>query len=366
MKTITLTDDQIADGRNAAMARTSQWKPTPPEGVALAKRLYQERGRFRARAECAEVAALIGWSETGTWERFLCGELGLPTSNVERALAFASGQRTYTRADGSVRRVGDDRDYEADREKWVPYEWWAGARASFDGLTHEFVNTLWQDACPCCGVSFRSGDAGTSPSLDHLIPGIRSRDNARLICAACNRIKQDALPATLHLVADWMEKSPAEMLALARTLSEMPKKQVRPRDRRKEMLSGKKWQAKQHGIEFSLTIDDLPFTAICPVLDVPFLLPGSEEMAAALKEAGVRNRSFWNSPSFDRIDPRLGYVAGNVVLVSNLANAIMSNATSPDRVRIVAEWFDRELAAAPALAALIDHGARDSWAMAAE
>ncbi len=44
----------------------------------------------------------------------------------------------------------------------------------------------------------------------------------------------------------------------------------------------------------------------------------------------------------------------------------MSNATSAARVRLVADWFERELAAAPDLAALIDYDAHEHWKIAAE
>ena len=368
---ITLTEEQIEAGRMAAMQRTGLWKPTPLEAVALARRLFELRGKFTQR-EAKEVAALIGWSDIGIWNRYLCGELGLPTPKVERALAFAAGQHTYTRADGSVRYVNDDHDYHHDRATWA-YEgevmrkgWWSGARITFDGLTQAFVDALLVDCCPCCGVEFRSGGVETSPSIDHLVPGVRSKENARLLCYACNRVKQDALPETLHRVAQWMMKTPDEMLDFARTLPAMPRRQVDGRDRWKEMLNLKKGRPGANRVGFSLTLDDMPFTAVCPVLGVLFLLPGSEEMAAHWKATGKKAGPTWSSPSFDRIDPRKGYVAGNVVLVSNLANKIMNNCTSPDRVRIVAEWFERELAAAPELAALIDYDAHDHWKIAAE
>lgn len=359
---ITLTEEQIEAGRMAAMQRTGLWKPTPTEGVALARQLFQERRRFRQEVECREVAALIGWSYVSIESRRHMGELGLPTPKVERALAFAAGQNTYTRADGSVRYVNDDLNYQHDQNGW----WWKFARSTFDGLTQGFVDALWQDTCPCCGVEFRSEGRKTSPTIDHLLPGFRSKENARILCYACNAIKQNALPWHLHRVANWMLKTPSEMLDIARTLPEMPRRRVDGRDRWKDMLSGKKGQAKRYAIEFALTLDDIPFTAVCPVLGVPFLLPGSEEMAAALAVRGRSKGNFWNSASFDRIDPRQGYVPGNVVLVSNLTNIIMQNCTSPDRVRIVAEWFDRELAAAPELAALIDHDAHEHWKIAAE
>lgn len=364
-ETITLTKEQIDQGRAAGMARTPKWKPTPPEAVALARKLFEERGQFREKVECQEVAAFIRWSNRGVRERYLCGELGLPTPNVERALAFAAGQITYTRSDGSVRYVNDNLNYHHDRANWIgPNS--AGIGSAFPGLTADDFGRLWDASggrCPCCGVEMDGAEKARNATVDHLVPGVRSKDNARLLCSACNRIKQDALPETLHRVAQWMMKTPAEMLAFARTLPEMPRRRVDGVDRWKLMLSYKKGGATEYGIDFSLTLDDLPFTAVCPVLGVPFLLPGSEEYRALNGSVG---RSRWNSPSFDRIDPRQGYVPGNVVLVSHLANTIMQNCTSPDRVRIVAEWFERELAAAPELAALIDYDAHEHWKIAAE
>ena len=115
---------------------------------------------------------------------------------------------------------------------------------------------------------------------------------------------------------------------------------------------------------FSLTLEDVVWSASCPVFGVPFLLPGSEESRAI---NGSKGAPRWNSPNFDRIDPRRGYVLGNVVLVCKLANLIMQDATSPDRVRRVAQWFDQELEAAPHLKAMIqDDTSRAHWLLAAE
>lgn len=48
--------------------------------------------------------------------------------------------------------------------------------------------------------------------------------------------------------------------------------------------------------------------------------------------------SQYNSPSIDRIDPSLGYVEGNVLVVSKLANQIKSNA-SPSQILQVGEFY---------------------------
>ncbi|MCV2873235.1 endonuclease VII domain-containing protein [Defluviimonas sp. WL0050] len=366
MKEITLTQEQIEQGRAAAMKRDGKYRPTPPEAVALARQLFEERRKFTER-EAKEVAALIGWSHVTIWQRYLMGELGLPTPNIERALAFTAGQHTYTRTDGTVRRVNDGRNFHHDRANWIGQ---AAMGAAFPGFSADDYGRLWDESggrCPCCGVEMDGAEKARNATVDHLVPGVRSIANARLLCSACNVIKANALPETLHRVADWMQKTPTEMLAVARTLPAMPRRRVDGQDRWKAMLWHKKAGANECGIDFNLALHDLPFTAVCPVLGVPFLLPGSEESLSACRASGVkRGRNFWNSPSFDRIDPRQGYVAGNVVLVSNLANKIMSNGTSPDRVRLVADWFERELATAPDLAALIDYDAHEHWKIAAE
>ncbi len=48
-----------------------------------------------------------------------------------------------------------------------------------------------------------------------------------------------------------------------------------------------------------------------------------------------------NSPSLDRVIPHLGYVKGNIAVVSRLANQIMSSAR-PSEVIKVGRWFDEK------------------------
>jgi hypothetical protein len=64
---------------------------------------------------------------------------------------------------------------------------------------------------------------------------------------------------------------------------------------------------------------------ICPVFGTPFMYRG-------------RKKTHPESPSIDRIDPKLGYVVGNVAIISHRANSIKSNA-SAEEIQKVADWL---------------------------
>ncbi len=74
-----------------------------------------------------------------------------------------------------------------------------------------------------------------------------------------------------------------------------------------------KSRAKKLGLDFNLELEDFNIPDVCPILGIP-LYWGSGKLGA-------------NSPSIDRIDNKLGYVKGNVIIVSNKANTIKNNAT---------------------------------------
>jgi hypothetical protein len=72
-------------------------------------------------------------------------------------------------------------------------------------------------------------------------------------------------------------------------------------------------RAKAKGLSFDIEFSDIVFPDVCPILGI------------ALKvSAGFASP---NSPSIDRIDPSLGYVKGNIQIISHKANTIKSNAT---------------------------------------
>lgn len=86
--------------------------------------------------------------------------------------------------------------------------------------------------------------------------------------------------------------------------------QRRPYDLR---FSRWKATAKATGIPFTITIDDLDWPNKCPYLDLEL-----NYFADNLAD---------NVASLDKIIPELGYVSGNVQIISNLANKMKSSAT---------------------------------------
>ena len=88
-------------------------------------------------------------------------------------------------------------------------------------------------------------------------------------------------------------------------------------------------RAKKKGIEFNLTLDDIPqIPVVCPVLGIP-IIPND----------GISAPSD-NSPSIDRIDSTKGYIKGNIRIISNRANRIKADATV-DELRMVLEDYER-------------------------
>jgi hypothetical protein len=84
------------------------------------------------------------------------------------------------------------------------------------------------------------------------------------------------------------------------------------------------------GIPFDLSVEYLASITpdVCPVFGTPFNFINNGKIAP-------------DSPSVDRLRPELGYVEGNVCVVSMKANNIKSAYTAADVAR-VAEWMREE------------------------
>jgi hypothetical protein len=93
------------------------------------------------------------------------------------------------------------------------------------------------------------------------------------------------------------------------------------------ILKTVKYRAYQRGIDFNLEKSDIIVPKYCPVL-------GIELKLSELSKNGGAPYSY----SLDRIDPNQGYIKGNVMVMSHLANSMKSNATK-EQLLMFANWI---------------------------
>lgn len=86
-----------------------------------------------------------------------------------------------------------------------------------------------------------------------------------------------------------------------------------------------KARAKRKSAPFSLTPKDIVIPSICPILGIPL-----EQNEKEIDDG---------SPSVDEIIPGLGYVVGNVAIISHKANSIKSDGTAEEH-RKIADWME--------------------------
>jgi hypothetical protein len=77
-----------------------------------------------------------------------------------------------------------------------------------------------------------------------------------------------------------------------------------------------KARAKKKNIPFTITLQDIEIPTHCPILEIPL-------------EVGVKKCTN-NSPSLDKIIPGLGYIPGNVRVISMLANKMKTDASKEE------------------------------------
>lgn len=82
------------------------------------------------------------------------------------------------------------------------------------------------------------------------------------------------------------------------------------------MLNGARRRAKDKGLEFNITIEDIVIPELCPLLNVPFV-------------NGI-GKDYEYTPSLDRIDPNKGYIKGNVWVITKKANSMKNSATKQE------------------------------------
>lgn len=86
-------------------------------------------------------------------------------------------------------------------------------------------------------------------------------------------------------------------------------------------------RAKLKNVPFDITVDDVEAPEFCPVLG----------LRLAVNEGHAKD----NSMTIDRIIPELGYVKGNVAIISFKANTIKNNASIEELEKVLA-WLKNQ------------------------
>lgn len=142
-----------------------------------------------------------------------------------------------------------------------------------------------------CNICWQKKDVSQFP------PAATTRDRLDIYCTTCKKIVQAIRYA-----------------------------KNRRRAKSHAMLHRAKRRSRIKGLDFCITLADIePIPDVCPVLGLTL------NWDRAGLPAG-------DSPSLDRIDNSLGYVPGNVAVISNRANMIKCDATA-EEVRAVADWL---------------------------
>lgn len=133
-------------------------------------------------------------------------------------------------------------------------------------------------------------------------------------CDYCNK-KFDYKGGQVHFNRSKKHYCSLKCLNKSNTIHGLASKKNGKQDKRYRIWCNVKKRAKQKGINFEISINDIPkIPEYCPILKIK------------IKE-NDKSAPLDSSPSLDRINPRLGYIKGNVRIISNRANRIKSDST---------------------------------------
>jgi hypothetical protein len=219
-------------------------------------------------------------------------------------------------------------------------------------LTSVYVSSLIPDICPVLGIPLKRDHKGctpASPSIDRIVPELGYvRGNIIIVSQLANQIRNCASPSQIIQVGLFYQHlfdNFESVTARLKTICPITKKRQARTNQRE--TSTELWHRVKGTVEelynpsvISSTLQmvkkrahvkQVPFNLTshyvaaitkthCPVLGIP-LIRGSKHVWA-------------NSPTLDRIIPEHGYIPGNVIVVSHLANSVRSNATPTQILRV--------------------------------
>lgn len=149
-----------------------------------------------------------------------------------------------------------------------------------------------------------------------------------LKCTKCGEIKEETLfEKGRRQCNPCRNKRQVELRSTRRHVFNDALKASRRADPVRFMLYDAKQRATRQGVPFNIQTEDIVFPSHCPVLGIPLIV--SDKVITD------------NSPTLDKFIPELGYVKGNVSVISFKANTMKQKATS-DEVYKLYLWMKQK------------------------
>lgn len=206
-------------------------------------------------------------------------------------------------------------------------------------ITLEYLISIWphDNKCPVLGTTFVSSPENlmTCASLDRIDNKLGYVEgNVAVISWRANSLKSNAQSAEVEKVVEYIKESTL-VLTLIESNEDHKPVMLDPRVRAtcRKMTTRSKKRATDNNWDFNLTWEYLqsiwPTDCKCPVFGVDFFtdLPNKQ-----------------NRASLDRINSAMGYVVGNVRIISWKANSLKYNGTL-EEFEAVLDYMRRNTAA---------------------
>ena len=141
----------------------------------------------------------------------------------------------------------------------------------------------------------------------------------------CGTTLETKAPQCKECARNYMNARRQEQLASGLSKYDVYNYKWRTKNPEAYLLHMAKSRAKKMGWDFDLEIEDIQIPASCPILGIPlFIRQGN-------KDTGKNP----NNPSLDRINSSLGYIKGNIQVISWRANDLKKNGTLEEFTKIV-------------------------------
>lgn len=135
----------------------------------------------------------------------------------------------------------------------------------------------------------------------------------RAMCKTCEHEIQNSPEYRERRKIKRQERRQNEDYKLAELAKDLNTRHSNPDSIKKAIVRAAKRRAEAKGLPFSITYKDFELPEVCPLLEIPL----------QVNEGKAQDNSY----SLDRIIPELGYVPGNIWVISNKANMIKNDAS---------------------------------------